>query len=249
MQTVKQASSLWQLFHPTKVIRMKLTTELQGQLKLNTSSVFLFTVVSLPPLALSTLIYLLLSGISLTRDNSPPETNQHTHTRRLLLCLCSSKLAPEELFPSLYCSSLSSGINSQGAYWESQKDVWGHRLNLHQAAALPLFRTCPERAAKSLSKAEHTGLWLHPPAQAALVSVAAKYQLSLKVTPHYAIGTQTPGQLQYRLRSCKHGLLFLPLQVLCCFLNMHITWTESRNEQTDFQPYPGKTCFTSIQNT
>lgn len=46
---------------------------------------------------------------------------------------------------------------------------------------------------------EHTGIWLHPPALAALQpSAAAKYQLSLKVIPHYAMGTQTPRHLQHR---------------------------------------------------
>lgn len=163
MQTVTQVSSLWQLIHPIKVIRMQLTRELQGQL--NTSSVFLFTV---PPLTLNTLIYPLISRISLTRDYSPPETNQLTHRD---YCSVYAQVNLHLKSYSHACASVSLEINSQGVYWESQKGVWGHHItwsDLHHSAALHLFRTHPKRAAKSLSKVEHIGLWLYPPALAAL---------------------------------------------------------------------------------
>lgn len=121
-----------------------------------------------PPLTLNTLIYLLISRISLTRDYSPPETNQLTHRD---YCSVYAQVNLHLKSYSHACASVSLEINSQGVYWESQKGVWGHYItwsDLHHSAALHLFRTHPKRAAKSLSKVEHIGLWLHPPALAAL---------------------------------------------------------------------------------
>lgn len=166
----------------------------------------LFVYSSFPsPLTLSTLIYFYQED-KRDRDNSPPETNQHTYT----------DYSSVHAQVNLHLKSYSHLCTVQVFLWKSitkacigkARKVCGvTRSDLDHSAALPLFRSHPERAAKSLSKAEHTGLWLHPPA----LLQPNKYQLSLKGTPHYATGTQTPGHLQHRLRSCKHGLLFLPL--------------------------------------
>lgn len=133
----------------------------------------LFVYCSFPSLTVNTLIYLLLSETSLTRDNSSPETNQHAHRdyysvyAQVNLHLKSySHLCTVQVYLQESTATVCIG---------KARNVCGiTRSDLHQAAALPLFRTHPERAAKSLSKAEHTGLWLHPPALAALVSCCSQ---------------------------------------------------------------------------
>lgn len=81
----------------------------------------LFVYCSFPPsLTLNTLIYLLISRISLIRDYSPPETNQLTHRD---YCSVYAQVNLHLKSYSHACASVSLEINSQGVYWESQKGV------------------------------------------------------------------------------------------------------------------------------
>lgn len=167
-----------------------------------------------PPLTLNTLIYLLISRLSLTRDDSPPETNQHTHTQRLLLSFCSSKLAPEELIPiSVLCKSIFGNQQPRCVLGKPERCVGSPDHQICTTLQLCIYsghilKGQPRAWAKQSTQG--SGYTLCPGSLGFLLQ-PNKHQLSFKVTPHYAMGTRTPGHLQHRLRSWKHGLLFLPL--------------------------------------